>query len=149
MKTPKDAPTVTINGRKCLPSPEAAKLLGVVNETMAAMRCRAKSGQVEHPEYLTYGSRVYYPIDALQEHIDQVHDGRVATKERSPEEVPEGAAFLTSRQLMTRWQIGRARFFQMNKNPDFPKPVKMGRGNRYPIAAVEAYEKQMTNDAAA
>ncbi len=148
MNIPENIPTVTINGRKCLPSAEAAKLLGVVNETMAAMRCRAKSGQVEHPEYLTYGRLVYYPLDALQEHIDQIHGGQLPTRDHSPEEVPEGAVFLTSRQLMTRWQIGRARFFQMNKSPDFPQPVKMGRGNRYPIEAVKAYEAQMMGCAA-
>ena len=146
---PENIPTVTINGRKCLPSPEAAKLLGVVNETMATMRCRAKSGEFAHPEYITYGNRIYYPVEALHEYIEETHGGQTQTKGYRKEDAPDGAVFLTSRQLMARWQIGRASFFKMRKDPDFPQPLRMGRQYRYPIEAVKAYEAQMMEGVAA
>lgn len=152
MKLPPNTATTLIDGRECITGPAAAAVLRITNETLAAQRCKANSSGIDHPEYIKHAGRIYYPIAALEAYIQRTYGDCDLVPQRSRmDDREQGAEFLNARQLMARWQMGRTKFYELVKEPDFPKPLVIGSRKLYAIGDIVAYEapKYETNGRAA
>jgi len=141
MKLPPNTATTIIDGRECITGPAAAAVLRITNETLGALRCKANSSGIDHPEYIKHAGRIYYPIAELEAYIQRTYGGCDLVPQRSRmDDKGQDAEFLTARQLMARWQMGRTKFYELIKDPNFPRPLVIGSRKLYAIADIVAYE---------
>ena len=135
---------VELNGAPFLPAREAARLLGTTPASLAVRRCK-------DPKSLLWeksGHNVFYSVSEVQRFAAErgimFNTGGGAT----PDQAPEGALFLTTSQLATRWQCSLSKIHQLRRDdPRFPHPLSFGRNNRWPLADIEAYEQKLKAEA--